>query len=466
MVPRSIALPCRLLLVCALAILAAARLAAGPAEPLSRETIGQVWSGHPVGFALLCERGYQFVAYYDGGRRITVMGRRLGDKTWAVCHPAGRPVADARTMSNVTYWDSHNTLRLALDRDGYLHLAGNMHAQPLVYYRSSRPFDVTSLECLNRMTGERETSCTYPVFFRDFQGNLLFRYRDGRSGNGSDIYNRYDEKTRQWTRALQTALTDGEGHRNGYPLDPVLGPDHRFHLVWMWRETPDCATNNTLSYARSADFVHWEDSQGRPVTLPITRRTGDVVDAAPPHGGLINMTFNLGFDAAQRPVVVYHRYDAQGHSQLYAARPTPGGGWAVTQLSDWSFRWGFSGGGSIEAEVTVGAPRSDAKGGLLVDYWTKAIGGGRWRLDEATLKPVEQLPASAPLLPTEFSQPRIAGLEVQSVAAHTPGRRWVLRWETMPRNRDQPRASAPAPTDLELLELPAADFDRAGRVGA
>ena len=53
-------------------------------------------------------------------------------------------------------------------------------------------------------------------------------------------------------------LFDGQGRRNAYPLGPVTGPDGRFHVVWVWRDTPDCATNNNLSYARSRDLIHWE----------------------------------------------------------------------------------------------------------------------------------------------------------------------------------------------------------------
>ena len=42
------------------------------------------------------------------------------------------------------------------------------------------------------MVGDREVSCTYPRFIRGPAGELIFAYRDGRSGNGADIYNVYD----------------------------------------------------------------------------------------------------------------------------------------------------------------------------------------------------------------------------------------------------------------------------------
>ncbi len=443
------------------ALFAALRLVAVPpvAGAATGELLDRVWSGHPVGFALLTERGYQFVAYYDAERRITVAGRKLGTATWTRVQPPGVPVPRVNRMSNVTGWDSHNTLRLALDRDGCLHLAGNMHVNPLVYYRTRQPFDLTTLERLDRMTGERETRCTYPVFFKNAAGDLLFRYRDGASGNGSDLYNSYDPATRSWRRMIDTPLLDGQGERNAYASAPTLGPDGRFHLVWVWRETPDCATNHTLSYARSRDLVHWENSQGEPLRLPITLATGEVIDAAKPGGGLINMTYTFGFDAQQRPVVVYHRYDAAGRSQAYAAHPGQTAAWEMRQISAWDFRWAFSGGGSIDSEVTLGAPQLERDGSLLVNFSTKAAGAGRWRLRGDSLERAETLRATPATLPATLRrvQSAVPGMAVQLATAHANGRRWVLRWETLGRNRDKPRETAPPPSELRLYELPDED---------
>jgi hypothetical protein len=430
------------------------------------ELIDHAWSGHPVGFALIVERGHQFIAYYDAERRVTVVGRRLGETTWQRIQPPGVPLTHGR-VSNVTGWDSHNYLRLAFDRDGHIHLSGNMHNDPLIYYRSRAAFDITTLERLDRMTGERETRCTYPVFFKNAAGDLFFRYRDGGSGNGSDLYNAYDPAKRAWSRVLATPLLDGEGRRNAYALDPTLGPDGRFHLLWMWRDTPDCATNHTLSYARSRDFLHWENSRGEPLTLPITLATGEVIDAARPGEGLINMTFNLGFDAQQRPLVVYHRYDARRRSQAYAARPlADAAGWGISQVSDWDFTWAFSGNGSIAAEVTLGKPQAAANGTLRLDFSTIAAGAGRWVIDADSLERREVLPPAGPVLPDALLRPIAAGMEVQTAVARADGRRWVLRWETLPRNRDLPRESVPPPSELRLYELPDEDVSSAARVGS
>lgn len=436
-------------------------------EPAEGQLIGPAWAGHPVSFALLTAGGHQFVAYYDPERRLTVVASTPGESSWTQVRPEGRWLEARQRLSNVTGWDSHNYLTLAVDRDGCLHLAGNMHVDPLIYYRSRRPYDITSLERIDAMTGERENACTYPVFFKDAAGDLFFRYRDGRSGNGGDLVNRYDSATRAWRRLLDAPVLDGEGQRNAYATDPVLGPDGRFHLAWMWRDTPDCATNHTLSYARSADLVHWEDHQGHAISLPITLRRGDVVDAAKPGEGLINMTFALGFDAARRPVIVYHRYDPEGHSQIYAARPSADG-WMTRPISAWTFRWSFHGMGSIAADVRIGPPHPDRDGSLLVEFSTASAGEGRWRMRADDLAPIAQLPAARPPLPEPLLKPigSYPGLEVNLRVSRDGGKCYLLRWETLSRNRDLPRAEIPPPTELRLFEMPDNGAEYLGPVGS
>jgi len=426
------------------------------AAPTNGILIDHVWSGHPVGFALLTERGHQFIAYYDAARRLTVVGRALGQTNWTRVQPDGVMVPKRKRLSNVTGWDSHNRLVLALDRDGCLHLSGNMHADPLVYYRTQKPFDLTTLERLDRMTGARERSVTYPGFFQNGAGALCFRYRDGGSGNGSDLYNIYDPATKTWRRLFDTPLLEGEGERSAYAAGPSPGPDGRFHLLWMWRETPDALSNNNLSYARSRDLIHWETSTGKPLKLPITRATGEIIDPAKPGAGLINMCYALGFDAQQRPVAVYHRFDAARHSQAYVARPAADGQWQIRQLSYWNFRWDFSGPGSQARQVSLGRPTPDADGNLLVDFSTKEAGAGRWRVDGQTLAVLEELPPKRENSAEVSPKPRgnYPGLQVQTATSRSAGTRWVLRWETLGPNRDLVNRDVPPPSELRLYELP------------
>src|SRR5215207_1966368 len=117
--------------------------------------VGPAWAGHPVGFALLTSGERQYVAFYDEDRALRVASRELSSRSW---HFTRLPVT--------TNWDSHRYITMAMDRGGHLHLAGNMHNSPLVYFRMSRPHDAESLRGIHGMVGHDEERCTYPRFFR------------------------------------------------------------------------------------------------------------------------------------------------------------------------------------------------------------------------------------------------------------------------------------------------------------
>src|SRR5580658_5070180 len=119
------------------------------AERIQGLEIATVWSGHPVGFALLTYGDQQYVAYYAADRKLTVAQRTLGQKEW---HFTVLPTSVG--------WDSHNYVTMAIDREGYLHLSGNMHAIPLIYFRSTRPGDASTLVRIPSMTGEDEQRVT------------------------------------------------------------------------------------------------------------------------------------------------------------------------------------------------------------------------------------------------------------------------------------------------------------------
>ena len=97
------------------------------------------------------------------------------------------------------------------------------------------------------MTGILEEHVTYPEFYRLSDGNLLFFYRDGSSGNGNLLINYYDCETQRWSKRQQN-LIDGEGERNAY-WQMAIDAEDRIHLSWVWRETPDVATNHDMCYA-------------------------------------------------------------------------------------------------------------------------------------------------------------------------------------------------------------------------
>lgn len=422
--------------------------------------IGPCCSDFTVEYALLVKDKF-YVAYYDVEHCITVASKSDDDSHWEISHPQGEWLADKNRYMHQTEFDSHNYLTLAIDNQGHLHLAGNMHKDKMVWFRSQRPGDIHSL-IQQPMTGMREQSATYPLFFSGRKGELLFRYRDGESGNGDDIYNRWNDAQQRWERLLEQPLLSGNGLRNAYARLPVFGPDDQWHMIWMWRNTPHCETNHQLCYARSPDLLHWYRYDGCRLTLPITIDSGDIVDPAPVEQGLINMSQSLGFDSKGRPLVTWHRYDDAGCSQAWIARPQ-GKSWQIRQLSDWNFRWDFKGMGSIPPDVIISAARAEA-GQLAVTFQLKDGRSGEWRLDEESLTldamrlcPVTPLPAAL----YQCQSGVHPQAEVQIIAElYQQQPRHFLRWEALPIQRDLASGQNVIPGQLCVISVASSNDDK------
>lgn len=409
--------------------------------------IAQVPSAFPVNFALYTNNHRQYVAFYDTAHQMTIAMRKLNSKKWQF-----------KSLPSKVEWDSHNYLSLMIDDDGYIHLVGNMHSSPMVYFRSSKPFDINTVQSIHKMTGSEEDVTTYPEFLRTPSNDLLFHYRYGRSGSGYEIYNRWDNVEHQWIRLLDKPLTDGRGKMNAYMQGPTLGPDGYYHLIWVWRNSPDCSTNHTLSHARSKDLLNWESIRGEKVALPITVDYPQLyVDATQPHGGLINIGIKIGFDSKGQLVIGYHKYDDNGNTQLFLTR-FENGQWVKKQITQWDYRWDFKGMGTIENELLIDAPKpAPIAGQLTLGYHHVKYGDGQFTVNEDTFAPITS-GAIYPNYPAELDSVRspIKGMLINKVfdkGKAQNNQHFILRWETLPPNRDhKPDGELPPPTMLELIK--------------
>lgn len=395
---------------------------------------------------------------------MTVAARGAGDAGWSLARPQGamRPAHRPKGAEESTTelgWDSHNSLVLAMDSGGFLHLSGNMHNHPLVYFRTRLPHDISSFERINRMTGELESACTYPVFLLRPDGRLVFRYRTGISGNGADYYNIYDDESRTWRRLLDRPLLDGLGRMSPYAVRPILGPDRRFHMVYCWRDTPDVATNHDLCYMSSPDLLHWENAAGQALDVPAVFGCPAVVDPIPTDGGLLNARQRVGFDAALRPIISYTKFDEAGMTQAYCAR-FENGGWKIRQVSNWSYRWELSGFGSIPNgnEILLEPATLEADGSLRIAFQHIREGSGAWLIDPDTLAVRQTLKPKKMLLPDiTHVVSDYPGMQARVLPARmqdgTDSLEYVLRWETLGENRDEPREAWPPAGELRCYQL-------------
>lgn len=219
---------------------------------------------------------YQYAGYYDPEGRVVLAKRRLGEDRWSV----------EKTPFSANTTDAHNSISLIVDGKGYLHLAWGHHDSPLNYSVSESP-ESLSMEDPLGMVGSAESSVTYPQFFKFDSGDLLFVYRDGASGQGKVVLNHYDVGRGEWTRR-QDNLIDGEGERSAY-WDMVVGNDDTLYLAWVWRESPDVATNHDLLYAQSTDGGKtWQRRNGAEYELPITHQTAEIAYKIEQNSNLMN----------------------------------------------------------------------------------------------------------------------------------------------------------------------------------
>lgn len=417
-------------------------------------TIDKVWAGHPVSFFLLTEGDRQFVAYYNADRKMIVASRNIDEEKWTYFHP----VATLEGTSTNLGWDSHNSIKMALDAEGFLHLSGNMHVTRLTYFRSEKPYDITTLKQVDSMVGTEEDRATYPVFMAGAGDDFIFHYRDGYSGNGNEIYNVYDLKTKKWSRLLDKPLTDGQGKMNAYILGPWKSPNGWFHASWVWRDPGACELNHDLSYAKSNDLRTWYDAAGNKVELPLTLDNKSViVDPIPIEQGIINGSGRIGFDGKGRAVISYHKFDEEGNTQAYLTR-FEDGKWNTKQITDWNYRWFFQGPGSIAYEIWLGEVKLRQDGYMEIGWKNKKHGRGTWLINDdlqicGEVLKGREMPSSYGQVESDFKGMRVRSAN-DSGDSGDKDVKYFLRWEVLGPNRDLPRTGPlPEPSELTLYKI-------------
>jgi hypothetical protein len=254
------------------------------------------WSNNSVNVtvfrknSLVTHNNVQFIAYYDPDGFLTLGKRNIGEDSWTI----------SKTQYKGNVSDAHNSISIMTDGGGYLHVSWDHHGHPLRYAKGIAPY---SLELGDKqpMTGSLETNVTYPEFLKMPDGDLIFMYRDGQSGRGNLVMNRYDRKSKTWAQ-IQKNFIDGENQRNAY-WQSCIDDKGTIHLSWVWRETADVATNHDLCYARSSNGgVSWENSKGEKYSLPITAAKSEIACPIPQNSELINQT-SMVTDAKGNPYI-------------------------------------------------------------------------------------------------------------------------------------------------------------------
>ena len=333
------------------------------AEAVTLMPLGAAWARNSVNVTVFRNDPVttagddQYAAYYDDTGRVVVAHRKLSATAWT----------ETVTPFTGRVHDAHNGISIIADGDGYLHLSWDHHNNPLRYARSKSPgsmeFETAAV------TGRTEQHVTYPQFFRLADGGLLFMYRDGSSGRGNLVLDRYDTRSKRWSQ-LYDNLVGGQGKRNAY-WEGCVDPKGVVHVAWVWRESPAVESNHDVCYARSADGGHtWTKTDGTPYALPITADTAEVAARVPQGHELINQT-SMCTDTDGRPVIAtYFRRGEETVPQYYVVRHD-GHAWQTIRATDRTTPFSLSGGGSKAIPVSrpqVLARSIDGRTGIWIVY--------------------------------------------------------------------------------------------------
>jgi hypothetical protein len=261
-------------------------------------------------------------------------------------HPANNTVVVARRQLGEARWeifptnfvsfninDTHNVISCAIDGDGYLHMSWGMHAHSLLYAKSAAPvtgtvpIQMVSLGTAG-MTGQ-ETTVTYPKFQTLPDGDVVFLFRMGGSGNGDWYLHRYATATATWSpiHANASGITQpffqGRGQNPNncfYPDRLTLGPDGMLHLAGVFRYNSSSQagetgyqTNHRYVYLRSPDRGNtWQRSDGSTINLPVVNNASflnlgpshvaEIVEDLPEGHSIINEQ-GMTTDSAGRPII-------------------------------------------------------------------------------------------------------------------------------------------------------------------
>lgn len=322
--------------------------------------------------AIVSSGGYQFVSYYGSDGRLIVARRKAGPSGWT-----NWSFKRTEFIPN-EIGDPHNVSTIALDGDGYLHLAWGVHRNPLLYTRSTAPvlndlpFSFTNDSIGNADFGGHgaeipmhDQPITYPEFYRvPGSGDVLLSYRTGAAGNGEYQLVRWDDQSDVWVPVHVSGDGgapwidedySGDARPNANAYLNALAFDGRGRLLasWTWRSGKDSTTafkdyqsNHDIMFAASAapdqsspPFTVWFDQQQRVYERDgrhaIDEGNAEVIVPLAEGSSLINAA-SMTVDRRGRPLIATWYAPSAGsgdHTRQYVLIWFDGAKWVRSQIT-------------------------------------------------------------------------------------------------------------------------------------
>jgi hypothetical protein len=270
----------------------------------------------------------QYIAYFadntTGSQSPLVVGKRtLGEPFFTI------------TTTAVMGWtnDAHNSPCIMTDGDGFLHVVLGHHNSALSYYKSTEPGSTTLAAAAMIAGANYANSVTYPEFYRLPSGDLLFVYRNGGSGDGFMVLNKYDHAAKTWSRVHDRLVygSDSTGTQSPY-WQIYLDANGRLHLSWVFRRSSDVRTNHDMYYAYSDDEGRtWRrKSDGAVYAMPITPGAAEKVWDIGEDQNLMNQTSMTADEHSNPYIATYWGRPTMQYRVIYH----DGTQWKMSQVSN------------------------------------------------------------------------------------------------------------------------------------
>jgi hypothetical protein len=232
--------------------------------------------------SLWTHRGWQYAAYWDDRKQVSVARRELPTGDWEVVSLPGyqrKATGDRGKGGAISrgFGDGHEKVAMGISPDGAIHLSFDHHLSTLRYRVSkpgvandpaSHPWRAGLFEPVqNHLGGGKIVSVTYPSFHTDGNCFLLYLRLDGGAGSASSNLFSYEGgrwivNSEKGSKIIDKRWSGGNGTVNAYPFGMIL-ENGRCHLTWCWRDTPKSNTCHDLCYAYSDDHgATWRNNAG------------------------------------------------------------------------------------------------------------------------------------------------------------------------------------------------------------
>lgn len=282
--------------------------------PMSPRNVAAWWS------PIVSAGGAEYVSYLaaNSPQDDVFVARRGSGASWET----------RDTGVNATYDPGHTQTSMAIDGDGYLHVAYGMHNNPMRLVTSNFSENVTggfsapSSAAISAFAGG---SYTYPNMTTAPNGDVYMIVRDQRSSYASQQGRlfRFDNSVRTWSELPPFA---GQSGTTVYPDQVLADASGDLHILWEWAAGGAQAARHYGSYARfdpDTNTYFRADGTAYPAG-PIRIATADIYQGlegaetfAPNVHGV--QSAKLALDDQGRPLIAYG-YSTNGTDSAYQHR--------------------------------------------------------------------------------------------------------------------------------------------------